>query len=268
MTENNTDRNFIDPIRVMQWEVEGCLSKTGVLIDGLLYSKNLLPEQMEALYKIKLTDLRLLARIRNYAEFYSTVDATSRLRLATYNAEKFFSKVVGKILTFLEGKDISIELSCEVGDKSVVLDSRRTKIILYNLLSNAIIHSGRKSISIKVDVYVRGDYLVIDITDNGKCISEDRRRKLFELEEMMPVSKPEDLSMLKGLGLAVSRKLAREMDGDVLYVPSSRYNRFEVTISQNVRYKYLNEDVTYIADSEETEMYMAEAIISLLNENN
>ena len=268
MTEkNNADRNFIDPIRVMQWEVEGSLARAGVLIDGLLYSKNLLLEQMEALYKIKLTNLGLLARIRNYAEFYSTVDATSRLRLATYNAEKFFSTVVGKILTFLEGKDISIELSCEIGEKSVVLDSRRIKVILYNLLSNSIIHAGRKSINIKINVFMRGDYLVIDITDNGKCISEARRRKLFEVSEMMPVSKPEDVHLLKGLGLAVSRKLAREMEGDVLYVPSSRYNRFEITIPQSARYKYINEDVTYIADSEEVEMYMADAIISLMNEN-
>lgn len=268
MTENNVDRNFIDPIRVMQWEVEGGLSNTEVLIDGLLYSKNLLPEQLESLYKVRMTNLGLLSRIRNYAELYSAADATSSLKFATYNAEKFFSTVIESILKFLEGKDISIELSCETGDKSVILDSRRTKIIMYNLLSNSIIHAGRKSVSIDANVYMRGDYLVIDITDDGKCISESRRRKLFDLEKMIPVSKPEDLSMLKGLGLAVSRKLAREMNGDVVYVPSSRYNRFEITIPQNERCSYLNEDVAYIADPEETEMYMAEAILSLLNESN
>lgn len=78
-----------------------------------------------------------------------------------------------------------------------------------NLLSNAAMHAGR----IEVSVERAGDWIVIHIDDDGPGIPEDKREEAFRaFTRLGEGSKGDGV----GLGLAITREIARAHGGDVL----------------------------------------------------
>ncbi|HDL41974.1 MAG TPA: HAMP domain-containing histidine kinase, partial [Actinobacteria bacterium] len=99
------------------------------------------------------------------------------------------------------------------GDGVIVwADEGRVRQILRNLLTNAIRYGGDQ---IVVSAAVDGSDAVVRIADNGAGIPEDEWSEIFEpyaRAHSVP-SQPNSV----GLGLTVSRTLARLMDGDLTY---------------------------------------------------
>ena len=110
---------------------------------------------------------------------------------------------------------------------------------------------------------MRGDDFVISVTDNGKIIPPSSRDELFSAFEKSLIEISPDTLSLKGLGLSVCRKAARDMGGDTIYVPSSKYNRFEFYIPQADNPQSISETVACIPDPNEIELYLAEALLSI-----
>ena len=94
-------------------------------------------------------------------------------------------------------------------------DAHRLRQILINLGGNAVkfTHSGSVSLGARLD----GQTLVIDVTDSGIGIKPDHLETIFD--EFWQVERP--LTRVhggSGLGLAVSRKLARLLGGEITVV--------------------------------------------------
>lgn len=104
-------------------------------------------------------------------------------------------------------------------------DHLRVRQILRNLLSNAIEHGGDH---VYAEVESWGDFSTITIIDDGPGIPEEVQGRMFEpyFHGIGDSGQPESI----GLGLAVSRFLARLMSGDLDLVPHPTATAFRLSL--------------------------------------
>lgn len=94
----------------------------------------------------------------------------------------------------------------------VYADPVRLRQIMRNLLTNAFRYGGDR---IKITVSHNDERVWIDVADNGDGVPPESRESIFEAYERAHRSAGRPGSV--GLGLTVSRRLARLMDGDLRY---------------------------------------------------
>lgn len=93
-------------------------------------------------------------------------------------------------------------------------DARAVTQILVNLIGNAVRYSPRgKSVRITAS---RGEAASITVADEGPGVPEADRARIFE-----PFEQASSSSSGAGLGLAISRRLARSMGGDIALDPDA-----------------------------------------------
>jgi signal transduction histidine kinase len=117
-----------------------------------------------------------------------------------------------------ETKGLAMSAAFPADLEPVYTDRARLRQILANLLSNAIKYSsaGRVTVSVRMQDEEwrgqRGPWVRIDVTDTGPGIAEDQERFLFR-EYFRADSAAGTNGM--GIGLPISRRLARALGGDV-----------------------------------------------------
>ncbi len=106
-----------------------------------------------------------------------------------------------------------------------VADPIRFRQIIRNLLTNAERYGGPL---IEVDIESEANMVSITVSDDGQGIPESDRDKVFQEWQAsdLGVRHPHSL----GLGLTISQRLARAMDGDLTYEYSGGESRFTVTL--------------------------------------
>jgi PAS domain S-box-containing protein len=98
-----------------------------------------------------------------------------------------------------------------VGWVSVITDPRRVRQILLNLLSNAIKFGEGKPIDVTCRALADGG-VQVEVRDHGPGIAPDDVEKIFD--EFVQLSQPNQ-HQGTGLGLPISRRLAKLLDGDL-----------------------------------------------------
>lgn len=106
-----------------------------------------------------------------------------------------------------------------------IADPLRLRQILRNLITNANRYGGP---SVWVAVASRGNTVTVAVVDNGAGVPASSVGRIFEPYGRgdNAVSNPSSV----GLGLAVSRQLARLMGGDLIYRREGNLTRFELTL--------------------------------------
>jgi histidine kinase/DNA gyrase B/HSP90-like ATPase len=105
----------------------------------------------------------------------------------------------------------SIQVELVGADQAMMAggESRGAVQILVNLLGNAVRHSPERS-TIAVIVDQRADRMAVTVADEGPGIAEADQERIFDRYERVG-----DAPGGIGLGLAISRRLARSMGGDI-----------------------------------------------------
>jgi signal transduction histidine kinase/ActR/RegA family two-component response regulator len=95
-------------------------------------------------------------------------------------------------------------------------DSLRLRQVLNNLLSNAIKFTGRGAITVRLAVREAGDHLVFEavVADTGRGLTEEQMARLFTPFDQLAANVAREHGG-SGLGLVISRELARLMGGDL-----------------------------------------------------
>jgi signal transduction histidine kinase len=132
--------------------------------------------------------------------------------------------VIKEIERVLEVVDYPIATPTYEGSTSVYADPGRTRQILRNLVSNAIRYGGDK---IEMRLARVGDRIEIGVSDSGGPISEADVERIFRPYEQG--SGPQHPKSV-GLGLTVARRLARLMDGDLVYRYESGWSNFVLSL--------------------------------------
>jgi EAL domain-containing protein (putative c-di-GMP-specific phosphodiesterase class I)/signal transduction histidine kinase len=115
-------------------------------------------------------------------------------------------------------------------------DTKRVGQILRNLLKNAVGHGGTK---IDVEISQVFNKTLVEVSDDGEGIPEGHEERVFQA-----YYKQNDVNGVPsslGLGLSVSRRLARAMGGDVKYRRERGLTTFEFSLPRS--YEHSAEDL-------------------------
>lgn len=111
------------------------------------------------------------------------------------------------------------------GPATVIADPLRVKQVVRNLVSNARRYGGPH---IRVEISADDEEVTVAVCDDGSGVPAGAEDQIFEPYGRAHGSTTNADSV--GLGLSVSRQLARMMGGDVVYRRSGSWTRFELTL--------------------------------------
>jgi signal transduction histidine kinase len=176
---------------------------------------------MHALSRIARSYKHLLGLINDVLNFVRLGAGKVEFAIAAVPIVEALTSVEAMIGPDLEKKQIGYRF--EECDPSLAVHADRDKVqqILLNVLSNAVKFTPQHG-RIVVTCTQRGDEVDVAIRDTGPGIAPDRTGAVFEpfVQVERALNRPHDGV---GLGLAISRDLARAMGGD-LVVESSPPN--------------------------------------------
>ncbi len=177
------------------------------------------PAQKEALARVKASQQHLLTLINDVLAFAKVEAGQIELDVRPLAADEILTSVVPLVAPLSQAK--RIDLSVEPCDPSLRLlaDRERARQIVLNLVANAIKFTPAGG-WIRLGCDADGARVAIRVRDNGPGIAPEKQQTIFEpfIQVDRRLSNPREGV---GLGLAISRDLARAMGGelDVASVP-------------------------------------------------
>jgi PAS domain S-box-containing protein len=131
--------------------------------------------------------------------------------------------VVDQVISALPGTGGSVGNAVEEATTAVG-DEMRVRQVVRNLVSNSIRHGGSR---VWVESGIEGGDVLVHVCDDGGGVADSIRESMFQPY----VSRPNDGARPEsvGLGLTVSRQLARLMDGDIEYAYTG-HSRFTLRL--------------------------------------
>lgn len=121
-----------------------------------------------------------------------------------------------------QGRELQVTVERDV-PTHLLIDSQRVRQCLGNLVGNALKHSSRGPVSVTVR-YAKSR-LVIDVADQGKGIPPAQHDQVFE-----PFYRGSSETPGVGLGLSISRAVARQMSGDLVILPVAQGATFRLSV--------------------------------------
>lgn len=170
-------------------------------------------QQREAITRIRRSEQHLLGIVNDILMFAKTETGRIPLKLENTSVSTVLESVRFLIHPMLEAHDVTFrQEGCE-GPLGVVADHDRLNQILVNLLSNAVKFSPRGG-EVRVRCGTREHLVAIHVEDDGHGIAEEKLEEIFEpfVQLSSGLTRTAEGS---GLGLSISRELARLMGGDV-----------------------------------------------------
>jgi signal transduction histidine kinase len=131
------------------------------------------------------------------------------LSLSPSSLSALVREAVATVHPLAASQGLGVEVTVDDAFPLVQTDADRVRQILINLLSNAIkfTHAGE----VRVSVRRRGEWAEISVSDTGPGIASEHHERIFREFEQVSDSGGGGT----GLGLPISRKLARLLGGDV-----------------------------------------------------
>lgn len=184
---------------------------------GLLRGTRLDAEQASYVEAIETSGVALATLIDEILDFSRIEAGKLELTPAAFDIAPAVDGVVELLAPRAQGKglDIAAHLAPSVPAR-IVGDAARIRQILINLAGNAVKFTETGGVGLSAGL--EGDALVFKVADSGPGVPEGRRAAIFgEFEQ------GDDSATTRyggaGLGLAISRRLARLMGGDIAYEP-------------------------------------------------
>jgi PAS domain S-box-containing protein len=192
----------------------------------LLMSELLNEEQKDHLKRIKSNGDQLLSLIDDILDLSKFEAGQVPIERKNISLVQLLRDVIDTFSTLAERKGIKIVFEEDPeSPKLINSDPVRLRQIFTNLIGNSVKFSETGSIKLRVR-HLKGDptdpnsHLMIDVEDTGIGISEEDQRKLFQ-----PFSQADSSIVRKfggtGLGLALSRRLAEALGGNLILVNST-----------------------------------------------
>jgi len=168
------------------------------------------PAQDEAMGRIRRAQQHLLALINDILSFARLEAGQVRLELETVEVAHAFLELQPLAEPLAADKGLRLEVERPAAGLRVRADRDRLAQVLLNLLSNAVKFTESGSVSMAAED--TGTGVAIRVTDTGPGIPADRLEEIFD-----PFVQAGNSSAARrqgvGLGLAISRELARMMEG-------------------------------------------------------
>jgi signal transduction histidine kinase len=177
------------------------------------------PKQIDQLGKVKTASTHLLQVINDILDISKIEAERLTLEQTDFRLSEVLENLTSMISHKVEEKDLQLNLALapEISGLHLRGDPLRLGQILLNLTGNAVKFTAQGSVTVRVMVTeenVTEAQLRFEVSDTGIGIPAEDQKRLFSAFEQA------DGSMTRkyggtGLGLVISQRLARLMDGDV-----------------------------------------------------
>ena len=172
--------------------------------------------QIADLERINKSQAHLLAVINDILQFAKVESGQLEIKVEAFPIDPVLVLAEELVKPQAEAKQISLRYERCSEALLVRADRDRLQQVLLNLLSNAIKFTGEGG-AISVGCRSADSNLHIDVADNGIGIPADQLERIFDPFVQVHAG-PTRSSEGVGLGLAISRDIARQMQGDVRVV--------------------------------------------------
>jgi PAS domain S-box-containing protein len=181
---------------------------TGILIKGMAGEMN--PEQKKQLGMVQDSARHLLGLINDVIDISKIEGGKIEADVSIFNLADVIRELKN---TFgLAAQEQGLILNMEIpGPIAVTSDERRIKQIIMNLVSNAIKFTDEGGVDVTVEK--KGQVIEIRVRDTGIGIGKEDLEQLFR--PFVRVMVPGRLTEGTGLGLYLSKKIARFLGGDI-----------------------------------------------------
>lgn len=193
-------------------EIKNPLASLRSAIESLPRVKD--PKLHDELLQIATHDVRRIDRLVTEISEASRIDAEmSRATLEQIDMTDLVRAIIGSREDRAENAGRPIELNASGFAANVMGVGARLERVLENLLDNAVSFSPPGA-PIDVAVENDGEWVTVQISDQGPGIAEDAREKVFQRFHSVRPDE-EDFGNHSGLGLAIGRVIAEAHDGSL-----------------------------------------------------
>jgi signal transduction histidine kinase len=170
---------------------------------------------LEPLHRVNAAGKHLLDLINEVLDLSKIEAGKLELNPESVNLARLIDEVIGTAGQLAEKNKNRLVVEGQENVGALAADSLRLKQILLNLLSNACKFTKEGEVALRVrKVADGGDWVELAVADTGIGLTAEQQAKLFQ-----EFTQADSLTARRyggtGLGLALSRKLARMMGGDV-----------------------------------------------------
>jgi len=181
---------------------------------------------------VKQNCFRLLRLVNNTIDIAKSDSGHLSLNLQNCNIVSLVEDITMSVADYIKNSSLNLVFDTEVEEKILACDPDKIEKIMLNLLSNAIKFTNKNG-EIFVNIYDRGDKILISVKDTGIGIPEDKLETIFERFYQV------DQSLTRGhegsgIGLSLIKSLV-EIHGGKIYVKSALGKGSEFIVELPVR---------------------------------
>ena len=202
---SNISHDLKTPITAVKGYVEG-------IMDGVADT----PEKVDRYVRIIYNKTNEMDHLINELTFYSKID-TNRIPyvFSKLNVDDYFADCAEEVGLELETRGIQLFYANYVDkDVLVIADGEQIRRVIYNIVSNAIKYMDKEKGVIQIRVKDVGDFIQVEIEDNGKGIAAKDLPNIFDRFYRTDVSRNSSKGG-SGIGLSIVRKILEDHGGKV-----------------------------------------------------
>ena len=202
---SNISHDLKTPITAVKVYVEG-------IMDGVADT----PEKMDRYVKTIYNKTNEMDHLINELTFYSKID-TNRIpyTFSKLNVEDYFSDCAEEVGLELETRGIELVYANYVeSGVQVIADGEQIRRVIHNLISNAIKYMDKPKGIIQIRIKDVGDFIQVEIEDNGKGIAAKDIVYIFDRFYRTDVSRNSSKGG-SGIGLSIVKKILEDHGGKV-----------------------------------------------------
>lgn len=202
---SNISHDLKTPITAVKGYVEG-------IMDGVADT----PEKMDRYVRTIYNKTNEMDYLINELTFYSKID-TNRIpyTFSKLNVEDYFADCAEEVGLELETRGIELVYANYVEkDVMVIADGEQIRRVIHNIISNAIKYMDKPKGIIQIRIKDVGDFIQIEIEDNGKGIGPKDLPYIFDRFYRTDVSRNSSKGG-SGIGLSIVKKILEDHGGKV-----------------------------------------------------
>ena len=202
---SNISHDLKTPITSIKGYVEG-------IMDGVADT----PEKMNRYIRTIYTKANEMDRLINELTFYSKID-TNRIPYTfnKINVKDYFEDCVDDLTAELESSGVSLTYFNYLEEDAVVIaDAEQLKRVINNIISNSLKYMDKPKGVINIRLRDVGDFIQIEIEDNGKGISQKDLANIFDRFYRTDASRNSSKGG-SGIGLSIVKKIMEDHGGQV-----------------------------------------------------
>ena len=202
---SNISHDLKTPITAIKGYVEG-------IMDGVADTPEKMDRYIRTIYN-KANEMNLLI---NELTLYSKID-TNRIpyNFTTISAKGYFGDCAEDLSVELESKGAEFTYRNFMDDDcKVIVDPEQLRRVINNIVSNSLKYTDKPKVEITMDVKDVGDFIQIELGDNGRGIAAKDLPFIFDRFYRADASRNSSKGG-SGIGLSIVKKIVEEHGGNI-----------------------------------------------------